>query len=151
MSRTRRSHRERYWEKVIHGPRCWGWNAALDQDGYGLLTISGWESPTGKPVLARAARVSWEIHNGPIPEGMWVLHKCDNPPCTNPECLYLGTVVENNRDKRTRKRSAKSRWTLCIHGHEFTPENTRIRKDGCRVCRACARAASLRRYYEKVA
>lgn len=144
---ARCSYKLRFWDKVVTGPGCWGWTAATDKDGYGLLTISGWESETGERKIVRAPRVSWEIHNGPIPDGMWVLHHCDNPPCTNPADLYLGTAAENNADKRTRKRSKKSRWTHCLKGHEFTPENTRIRKDGCRVCRACARMAALSYYY----
>ncbi len=145
--RPRRSYKLRFWDHVVTGPGCWGWTAATDKDGYGLLTISAWESDTDHRRNVRAPRVSWEIHNGPIPEGMWVLHRCDTPPCTNPECLYLGTVAENNADKRTRKRSQKSRWAHCLKGHEFTEANTRIRKDGCRVCRECARLAALAYYH----
>lgn len=93
---------DRFWEKVDkRGPdECWEWQGALDH-GYGSIGLGSRKQGT-----ARASRVSWEIHNpARIPEGLHVLHTCDNPPCVNPAHLYLGTDVENARDRVERGRA----------------------------------------------
>lgn len=81
-----------FWTHCLKkGPNeCWGWKAALHKGGYGLFGYNG--------KMHLAHRASWEIHFGPIPKGMFVLHKCDNPICTNPNHLFLGTQLDNMRD-----------------------------------------------------
>lgn len=54
-----------------------------------------------------APRFSWELHNGPIPDGLYVLHRCDNPPCVNPKHLFLGTADDNSKDMISKDRQAK--------------------------------------------
>jgi hypothetical protein len=71
---------------------CWGWSGERSKGRYGVARKQ------------YAHRLSWEIHKGSIPDGMQVLHRCDNPPCTNPEHLYLGKDVDNRRDARDRSR-----------------------------------------------
>lgn len=73
-------------------------------DGYGLYRL-----PDGKGVLAH--RMSWEEHFGPIPAGLFVCHHCDNPECVEPTHLFLGTVLDNNRDRHQKGRSRGGR--LC--------------------------------------
>jgi hypothetical protein len=75
-----------------------------DQDGYGLLHI---KDRAGRWRTVREHRLAWEQANGPIPEGMWVLHRCDNPRCINPDHLYVGTHQQNVVDRQTRGRQAK--------------------------------------------
>lgn len=70
---------------------CWIWIAAKDRDGYGAIQIKG--------VKERAHRVAWVMANGTIPSGMVVCHRCDTPSCVNPNHLFLGTILDNNRDK----------------------------------------------------
>ena len=74
---------------------CWIWTASRHNTGYGAIGVAGNKVST-------AHRVSWMLHRGPIPDGMWVLHKCDVRACVNPDHLYLGTVKDNARDLRER-------------------------------------------------
>jgi DNA-binding XRE family transcriptional regulator len=82
--------KERFWEKVEKTENCWHWKGCLNNRGYGQISMNG------KAVLSH--RVSWEIHNGPIPEGLQALHRCDNPICVRPDHLFLGTNSDNHTD-----------------------------------------------------
>src|SRR5687767_4720826 len=81
---------ERFWEKVRKTDGCWLWTASRNAKGYGQIMYQR------RPIHAH--RVSWQLANGPIPDGLCVLHRCDNPQCVNPGHLFLGTIVDNNRD-----------------------------------------------------
>jgi len=87
-------------------------------------------------------RWMWVLVNGPIPEGMHVCHRCDNPPCFRLDHLFLGTNAENTADSKAKGRRSNQHVgrTHCKRGHEFTPENTYvIPGTGSRVCRTCQR------------
>jgi hypothetical protein len=78
---------------------CWVWTAYRNQKGYGQIQVDNHPH--------RTHRVAWSLANGPIPEGMSVLHSCDNPACVNPAHLHLGTVADNNQERCERGRSYK--------------------------------------------
>ena len=94
----------RFWEKVDkRGPdECWPWIGTPGKRGYGAFKAGG--------RMFIAHRIAWELAHGPIPQGMCVLHRCDNPPCVNVHAhLFLGTSAENNTDRHIKGRDADRR------------------------------------------
>jgi hypothetical protein len=75
---------------------CTEWSGPINASGYGARSIKG------KSWLAH--RAAWTEVNGPIPAGMYVLHRCDNPPCVNVEHLWIGTQLDNMRDCKAKGR-----------------------------------------------
>lgn len=89
---------KRFWNKVEKTNTCWLWTASKSHNGYGVI----WIKDIGN---VRVHRFSWELHVGPIPDGLCVLHKCDVPACVNPEHLFLGTRKDNAADMVKKGRS----------------------------------------------
>lgn len=89
----------------------------------------------------RESRYVWAQAHGPIPDGLFVCHHCDNPRCVRLDHLFLGTNRDNQRDVVSKGRHRESRKTHCPQGHEYTPENT-YRPPSAptqRHCRTCLR------------
>jgi len=105
-----RGVKSRFYQKIDKSGDCWNWTASKNNNGYGQLMITSKEFGIRK--VYKAHRISWEIHNGIIPDGLQVLHKCDNPGCVNPGHLFLGTPADNMRDMAIKGRSAKEKPTL---------------------------------------
>lgn len=116
------------------GTPCWQWTASTD-GRYGVF----WADRKVK-----AHRVSYEIHVGPVPEGLMLDHLCRNTRCVNPEHLEPVTRSENARRGLTGLHTVIRRALTgtCPHGHPFDQANTRVNKRGARCCRTCARLAT---------
>lgn len=85
-------------EKTERRGGCLEWIGRRDSFGYGRMKAFGQD---------RAHRVAFVVANGPLPKGARVRHRCDNPPCCEPQHLLHGTPAENSRDMVERGRSAK--------------------------------------------
>ncbi len=93
---------------------CWEWTRSTDGKNYGRIGV---ESGKAKQI----SRVSYELFCGPIPKGLFVLHRCDNPLCCNPTHLFLGTNYDNVQDMVRKGRSCK--------GRKMKPEHVRHGED----------------------
>lgn len=97
------SPEERFAESFVPEPNsgCWLWlGSKRSQNGYGRIKAGGRTVP--------AHRYAWELFRGPIPDGMIVCHKCDVPPCVNPNHLFVGTHKDNAADRDTKGRAGKT-------------------------------------------
>lgn len=118
-------------DKYIPEPNsgCWIWLMSADKLGY------GWSSLKKKTLYAH--RHSWLIYRGVIPDKQFVLHKCDNPYCINPDHLFLGIQKDNMRDMaaKGRNRNQNSGMTACFRGHSFTDTGGKYKNH--RYCKKC--------------
>ena len=97
-SQHRQTAEERFWSKVDKSGDCWEWIGRKDEKGYGRFD--------GFRLNQLAHRAAWELMNGRIPEGMGVLHRCDNPCCVRADNhLFLGTQMDNVKDMLTKGRN----------------------------------------------
>lgn len=111
MTMKGKSVLERFFAKIKKTESCWLWESSLSGNGYG--TFFSYENGNRrKPKHIVAHRLSWELFRGPIPEGFWVLHKCDVRACVNPDHLFLGTAKDNTRDMFKKER-----------GYRFSPKH----------------------------
>lgn len=89
---------EFFWSKIKKTDTCWIWQGRVDRNGYGKFHVGS---------IFLAHRYSYQLHNGPLAPGMFVCHKCDNPPCCNPDHLFLGTAADNIKDAAAKGRMAR--------------------------------------------
>lgn len=98
MTKPQTTIEDRFWSKVKRGKEddCWEWQGARFRQGYGAFT---------NKTTKYAHRMAYILTYGSIPEGMFILHKCDNPPCCNPKHLWLGTQADNVHDRYNKRHS----------------------------------------------
>jgi hypothetical protein len=113
---------------------CWLWTRCVNRNGYG---IANW---FGKARLAH--RISYELHCAPVPPGLFVCHRCDNPTCVNPTHLFVGTAHDNVRDMDRKQR----RVTVAPAGERH--HNSKLTTAAVRAIRASGvKATTLARLY----
>ena len=142
--------KQSFMEKVELSPfngDCWIWTACVVK-GYGSIVFSR--------VARQAHRVSWELFMGDIPDNLFVCHHCDNPPCVNPNHLFLGTAKDNYHDMKN-----KNRWrmgglpqlnklkTHCVRGHLLAGDNLCVYRKS-RKCLACRKLRYKHPFYDYI-
>jgi len=103
---TKTPTESRFWHYAKKTDGCWLWTGAKNYaEGYGVI------KPSGSRKAAYAHRLSYEMAFGPVPKGLWVLHKCDVPSCVNPAHLFLGNRGDNMRDAKAKGRA---KWPVLL-------------------------------------
>lgn len=128
-----------FWKNVEKTDTCWLWIGKKLPAGYGQIGTRD-----HKHILVH--RLSYELHKGPIPEGLHIDHLCRMPACVNPDHLEAVTAQENILRGKTHAARNKDK-THCDRGHLFDDANTYWAKNGAeRICRAC-KTLLARKYY----
>jgi hypothetical protein len=109
---------DRFWAKVDTSGDCWEWRAYRRVEGYGQFTVR-------KGYFVSAHTVSYALANGPIPAGMVICHRCDNPPCVRPMHLFLGTPSDNAKDMVAKGRQGERHPGTARANARLTEESVR--------------------------
>lgn len=131
-----------YWvrvfdARVIRADGCWSWSGTVNRTGYGVYMHG---NGSGGKQTKLAHRISWFLYHGYWPDKhQSICHRCDNPICSNPDHLFIGSQKDNMRDASEKRRIANQRKTHRPQGHEYSGENLKLRSGGRRMCVACNR------------
>lgn len=123
----------RFWSKVDKSGECWLWTAATAGRGYGVIGET-------RTHMVYAHRLSYEMAFGAIPDGQWVLHRCDTPRCVRPDHLFLGDVRDNVADMVEKGRSTKGRQRPELRGS--SNHQSKLTDDDVRRIRSSELSAS---------
>lgn len=113
-----------FWKHFDEVDGCWVWRGGKNKQGQGVVRHDGKNWVT--------SRLAWTLTNGPIPDGMFICHKCDNPPCINPDHLFAGTPSDNMFDKYRKGRGWKKPKTKIWA--ECHPDKPYVARGMCRTC-----------------
>ncbi len=134
-----------FWARVDRSDLdgCWPWTRGRLAFGHGRTA-----SLDAPGLRELTHRIAWKLVNGPIPAGLCVLHRCDNPPCCNPAHLFLGTKLDNARDAGAKGRMGRhiAARTHCKLGHPLDYVAPNNGKRGCNTCRRRQAAESRARH-----
>ena len=146
---------DRFWANVEKTDGCWLWVGHILPNGYGRIGVNG--------ARFMAHRYAWQMARGPIPDGMYVCHKCDVRRCVNLDHLFLGTHDDNMRDAAEKMRWPWNGSDRCRRGHLLTPDSvyvytrtvvTRLGNERVwtyRHCKVCLLASKRRLYHARKA
>lgn len=140
-------HHWSHWVSPEPNSGCWLWDGDADgQSGRAMLT----RHVEGKRRRLTVARIVWEDVKGPIPPDKWVLHRCNNKACVNPDHLYLGTHKENMQDMARSGIKKRVYRTHCPRGHLYDLQYSYSYQNILQVCSTCNRE-KCRAYYVRKA
>jgi hypothetical protein len=145
-SRPRQDQLKRYRSKVVRRGKnqCWHWRDSKDDKGYARFYVN--DPPDSNYLRSIPAhRFTYALYNGAIPADTVIVHTCESRDCQNP--LHLKPV-----DRTVPNTRAYRKQTHCVNGHEYTEANTTYHSvSGARLCRTCARKATLRSQHKRLA
>ena len=135
LARVKIPIEQRFSKFTIKTDRCWNWTGKRNRRSYGCISIS----TDGQKRTVIASRLAWELYCGPIPQGLFVCHHCDNPACVNPAHLFIGTQKDNLQDA-----SRKGRLKNLPHAKGMQTANAVLKDSDIIEIRSKAAAGVLR-------
>lgn len=130
MKPKTRQTKESFLKKLrIKDSGCWDFKGAINATGYGVVGFNG--------KVMQAHRLSWFLHNGEIPDGLLVCHRCDNRRCCNPDHLFIGTHKDNTQDMilKGRRSALNAKRSTCRRmGHNTSSPDSRYSSGKCIMC-----------------